>query len=290
MAKKDKIDRDEIEQEYGLSYALFKAFPELDDLLHKAVNGSWTATKFQVELRQTKWFAKHSDSWRKMTALKYSDPTTYQERLAQARSNVQNLARQYGANNFTKKSFNRLVERSLLFGLDEGQIRDLIASHVKPSDGHYGGDLASIEQQLRQTAYSNGIRLHQEQLTHWMRQIVRGNQSVQNFENHIRDVAAKTFSAYGAEIKGGMNVSDMAAPYMQSMADVLEINPSTISMFNPLLRRAMTHKNDKGEVQPMSIADFEDYLRQQPRWQHTDAAKKMMTGYAVKLGEMFGVV
>jgi hypothetical protein len=52
-AGKDKINPDEIEQEYGLSYALFQAFPELKDLLSKATAASWSPTRFQVELRQT---------------------------------------------------------------------------------------------------------------------------------------------------------------------------------------------------------------------------------------------
>lgn len=289
-AKKDTIDQDEIEQEYGLSYALFKAFPELNTLLHHAVNQSWTAQRFQVELRQTKWFKQHSDSWRQMTALKYSDPQSYQERLAQARTSVMNLAGEFSATNITKAAMNRLVERSLLLGLNDDQVKDLLASHVVPSKtGQYGGDLASIQSNLRSTALNNGVRVGAGEMRNWMRAIVRGNASQEQYENYIRNIAAQTFGAYGEQIKGGMNLSDVAAPYVQSMSQVLELNPQSIDMFDPTIRKALAYKDDKGNSVPMSITDFEDQLRQDKRWQYTKQAKDSAMGFATALASQWGL-
>lgn len=293
MAKKknkDGINRNEIEQEYGLSYALFKAFPELMHLLHQAVANNWTASRFQVELKQTKWFQKHSDIWRQNIALKYSDPATYQERLGNSRTLVQNLAGAYGVS-LSAKALARLSERSLLLGWDENQIRDVLANHVMPNhQGEYGGQLAPIEEQLRNTALRNGVHLDRPQLKRWMQAIVRGNASQEQYQNHIRDIAAQTFSAYGQQIKGGMDLADIASPYIQTMASTLELNPAGIDLYDKTIRRALSHKNDKGEAVPLSISDFEDQLRQDRRWQYTDQARTQMTDYAVKLGQMFGVL
>lgn len=287
----DKINQDDIEEEYGLSWALFQAFPELKQLLRQAVNGNWDPNKFQVELRQTDWFKKHSDVWRQNTALKYSDPTSYQERLGNSMTAVQNLAAAFGAR-LSPKAAKRLAERALLFGMSEDQIRDVLAGHVRPSQaGHFGGQLASIEQTLRATALANGVRIGNGQITRWMREIVRGNASQDQFETFIRDVAAKTFGAYGEQVRGGMNMGDLASPYIQSMSQILEVNPSAIDMFDPTIRRAMAgQRNDKGELQPVSITDFEESLRRDTRWQYTKQANGMARELATQIGQMWGAL
>lgn len=289
MPKKDKIDRDEIEQEYGLAYALFKAFPELEKLLKKAVNQGWDANKFQVELRQTDWFKKHNDVWRQNIALKYSDPSTYKERLGNSMTALENLAGAYGAR-LSKKAERRLAERALLFGWDEDQIRDQLARFVRPSQGgHYGGQLSAVETQLRNTALRNGVRIGQDQMQRWMRNIVRGNSSQEQFETFIRSEAAKTFTAYADQINGGMDLADVASPYIQSMSDILELNGSGIDLYDRTIRKALSHKNDKGEPSPMSISEFEDTLRQDKRWAHTQQANDQARGYVDALSKMWGL-
>lgn len=285
---KDKINRDKIEEEYGLSFALFKSNPELMKLLHQAVNQTWTAQKFQVELRQTDWFKKHSDIWRQNMALKYSDPTTYKERLGNSLTAVQNLAGAFGAT-LSKQATKRIAERALLFGWSEDQIRDVLANHVRPSHGHYEGQLSGIETTLRNTALRNGVRLGNDQVKRWMREIVRGNSSQEQYETFIRDVAAKTFAAYGDQIKGGMDMADVASPYIQSMADILEVNPASVDLYDRTIRRALSFKNEKGESVPMSITDFEDSLRQDKRWQYTKNAKDQARGYTQAIARMWGL-
>lgn len=288
--KQDKIDRDEIEREYGLAYALFKAFPELDDLLQRAVNNNMDPSKFQVELRQTKWFQKHSDIWRQNQALKYADPATYRERLMNSRTQVQNLAGAFDAD-LGKKAMRRLSERALLFGWSDDQIRDQLANFVRPgANGHYEGQLAGIEEQLRNTAMRNGVRIDRKQLKGWMRNIVRGNSSQEQYQTYIRDVAAKTFGAYGDQIKGGMDLIDVASPYMQSMAEILELNPASVDLYDKTIRKALSYRDADGKAVPMSVTDFEDSLRADKRWQYTDNAREQLTGYAISLGEMFGTL
>src|SRR5690348_14538965 len=97
MPKKDKLDPKEIEREYGFAYSFFKSDPELMKLLKDAVAGTWDVSQFEAHLKATKWYKKHSDVWRQTSALKHTDPATYQERLGNMRSQVANLAGQFGA-------------------------------------------------------------------------------------------------------------------------------------------------------------------------------------------------
>jgi hypothetical protein len=287
----DKIDRDQIEEDYGLSYALFKAFPELEKLLKDAIAGNWTPTKFQVELRQTDWFKKHSDVWREATALFHSDPATFDERLQESLTAVTNLAGSVGAQ-IGQQGLERLAKRALLFGMDEAQIRDVLAKHVRPGgEGYYTGDLSSIEDQLRSTAIQNGVTLHDAQLKKWMQAIVRGDSSQDQFVTAIRRMAADAFPLYGEQIKGGVDLMDVASPFIQSMSEILELNPADIKLTDPTIRRALSGRTDSaGKIVPTTTSDFEESLRNDARWMYTRNARDTAEGFAASIGKMWGLV
>lgn len=289
--KQDKIDRDQIEEDYGLSYALFKAFPELEQLLKDAIAGNWTPTKFQVELRQTKWFEKHSDVWREVTALHYSDPATFNDRLAESQAAVANLAASVGAQ-LTPAGLERLAKRSLLFGFDEAQIRDVLAKHVKPSQsGYYTGELSTVEDQLRSTALQNGINLAPDQMQKWMQSIVRGDANQDQFVTAIRRMAADAFPLYGEQVSAGVDLMDVASPFIQSMSDILEMSPADIKLTDPTIRRALSGRRDSsGKVVATTLSEFEDDLRKDSRWMYTKNAKTTAEGMAASIGKMWGLL
>lgn len=280
---------DHIEQDYGLSYALFKAYPELNGLLKKAVAGSWTAGKFQTELRQSKWFKTHSDVWRKNTALKYADPASYRQRVDASVVGVRNLMDALGVG-LNPAGLRTMAERAVLFGWDEGAIRDQLSAYVKPSQGEYGGDLAGAQKNLETLAYQNGIKLSPTQLQNWMVSIARGDGGEEEFGAQIRNIAAQTFSLYGDQIQGGSNMMDVATPYIQAMASKLELNPGQLDLFDPTIRKALTGvQDDKGVYQPMSVTSFEDTLRKDKRWQFTQDAQDQARGYVSALSKAWGI-
>jgi hypothetical protein len=291
VGKQDKIDRDQIEEDYGLSYALFKAFPELEKLLKNAIAGNWTPSKFQVELRQTEWFKKHSDVWREVTALHHSDPATYDERLSESMAAVSNLAGSVGAQ-ISQQGLERLARRALLFGFDEAQIRDVLAKHVRPSQsGYYTGDLSTVEDSLRSTAIQNGITLQDDQMRKWMQSIVRGDASQEQFVTAIRRMAADAFPLYGEQVKGGVDLMDVASPFIQSMSELLELNPADVKLTDPTIRRALAGRTDSsGKIVPTTISDFEDSLRNDNRWMYTRNARDTAEGLAASIGRMWGLV
>ena len=286
---KDRLNPKEIEREYGFAYKFFKSNDELWKLLNQSIDKGWGVSRFQAELRSTNWFKKHSDIWRQNTALKYSDPRTYTERLTNYREQVRNLGAQWGAD-LTHKEIERIAERGYMFGWSEDQLMNALAPQVEPTaDGRYKGQLAGMQDQLQQTAHANGINLNEKSVRTWMRSIVNGSADIKQYQDYVRSLAAQTFKAYSRDITAGVDVADLAAPYMQSMAETLEINPASINMFDPTIRKAMAHQNEKGEAVPLSVTDFEDQLRADNRWQYTDSAHKQLKGYANQLGKLWGI-
>ena len=289
MPKKDTLNAKEIEEDYGLSMGLFKSSKELYGLLRKAVKGNWTATKFQVELRNTKWFKTHSATWRENQALKFSDPKTFKANVKERQVAINDLARSYGVS-LSAKTLAKMATVSTMNGFDDARMRDWIANYVKPSSqGNYGGELAGLQAQLEQTASRNGVRISGPAMKSWMQAITRGNQTVEGYQAYLRDQAAKTFSAFGDQIRAGMDMQDVASPYIQSMAEVWEINPQQVDMFDQTLRKALTRKNEKGQVDPTSIGDFEEQLRKDPRWRQTKQANKQARAMAEAMASAWGL-
>lgn len=289
MPKQDKIDPKQVEEDYGLSMGLFKSSKELYGLLKKATRGNWTATKFQVELRNTNWFKKHSATWRENQALKFSDPQTFRSNVKERQVAINDLARSYGVS-LSAATLKKMATVSTMNGFDDARMRDWIANYVKPSkQGNYGGELAGLQAQLEQTAARNGVRIGGPAMKSWMQAITRGNQTVEGYQAYLRDQAAKTFSAFGDQIRGGMDLQDVVSPYVNSMAEILEINPQQIDMFDQTIRKAITQKNAKGQVSPAALGDFEDSLRKDPRWRQTKNANKQARAMAAAMANAWGL-
>ena len=141
---------------------------------------------------------------------------------------------------------------------------------------------------------------------------MRGDSTQEQYQRVIRSMAARQFDHFADQINSGVDLQDIAQPYMQTMADVLELNPGQIDLYDHTIRQALsgfhrsgfdangpkTGSNKSNKKQggsqmsggPMTMTEFEDYLRQDKRWQFTQSARDQATEYAVRLGEAFGVL
>lgn len=285
----DNLSAKEMAQEYGYQLKFFKQSPELWHMLQRATKNNWTAQKFAIEFQQTKWFKNHSSTYREAMHRKIADPESFKREVDQKWEELQQLAAQYGSK-ISYKWGRGVAERAILYGHTDLELRDFLSRHVRPGKGgHFGGSLASVEEQVRQTAFRNGIRLSQKSMNGWMRRIVSGQTTMENYNNWVRTQAQRTWKAYAHEIKAGADLIDLADPYIQSMREILELPPEEVDLFSPKIRRALSHKNAKGETDPMSLVDFENSLRDDPRWRHTQNASDTLSEAAFGLVNKLGL-
>jgi hypothetical protein len=74
------------------------------------------------------------------------------------------------------------------------------------------------------------------------------------------------------------------------MAQVLELPPGQVNMFDPTIRKAMSYKDSAGQAAPQPLWDFQNSLRKDPRWAKTQNAQDAAMGTAHKILSEFGVV
>ncbi len=291
-ASEDKpLARNEQAELYGFVEGLLDSNKELRKLFDKAVKGQWTTEKFQAELRDTKWFKTTSQSEREFLVLKFGDPKTADQKLDQAYVKVRQLAAQLGIveSPALLKKMNTWAYNMVAKGWDEAQMRYEIGKYVTFGT-HLQGEGGEIQMQLRELAYDMGVTMSTSWYADKTRAVLRGIATVQDYEDAIRKQAAALYPQFKKQIDAGQTVAEIASPYIQSMQTILEIPAGSISVQDKLIKSALQNKDKTtGANAVMPLWQFENQLREDPRWKKTQNAQNSMMQVAHQVLSDFGV-
>lgn len=274
---------------------LLDSVPALRHLLDQAIAGDWSASKFQNAVEDSAWWKSHSDTARSRIIQQANDPAAWQQSLNNVQSSITNLAHQLGMP-LNSATIRAIANSALLSGNDGNQqwLTQQIGkhenyNHVTSTDGFQGG-MASTVQQLEQLAGDYGYHWSPAQIARNAQQILMGEQTIDTYRQGVQKWAKSTFPGLAQEIDSGQTIKDLATPYVQSMANLLEVDPGTLTTFNPTIRKAMQGALDPATKQRAAtpLWQFEDQVRQDPRWQYTQNARDTMSSALVKIGQDFG--
>ena len=275
---------------FGYSVAFFNSDPELKALLNKAVSGNWTPQQFVAKLQATKWFKTHGEAARQTIALRTSDPATYKQRLTAASTQVGQVATRLGA--VLPYGVNTQISKMALeLGWSEDQIRNALSKYVTANkDGLYSGNAAQAQLQIRELASDYGYSLSTAQSGNWVKGMVMGSVTIEQVKQQIMQDAMSRFPALKDRLAAGETLEQIAAPYKDSYSKILEVNPETIALRDPLLQRALSTKDKKGKPAVATVWQFEEDLRKDPRWLQTNNARDQLVGNTRKVLSDMGLV
>jgi hypothetical protein len=138
---------------------------------------------------------------------------------------------------------------------------------------------------LVKTAVANGLDLDKtfsSQLPSWIKRIENG-EDPEVFKQLIRQTAKIGLPDKVSKLLDqGLDLDAVYAPYRNTMASILEINPDSISLNDSLLRSAI--QGDK----EMPIYDFQRQIKRDNRWQYTDNARNEAADVATTVLRDFG--
>lgn len=282
-----KLSMKELAEEYGFTEDFLNANPELRDKVFKPmVKEGWSKDMFQAKLRDTKWWKTHSDKERQYLTQLYSDPATAKQSMAQAKVTVQQLAQQLGikVTDFTKKKMNEAAYDVVAKGWNEGQLRYFLGQYVYFDGGDMEGQGADTQNELRSYAYSMGVHMSDKWYADNTRKVLRGLATTSDFKNDMLRQAKGMFPQYSKQLDAGQTVADIASPYMQSMAQILELPTGSINLFDKSIKKALQYKNPTTlQTETKPLWQFENELRNDPRWKKTKNAQDslMQVGHQV---------
>ena len=166
------------------------------------------------------------------------------------------------------------------------------APNIIKSDRAAGiSDAASVTlQKLQQTAADYGIMVPDQHLLDMTESIAKGKVQEADALDYIKQTAASAFPAYADQIlTKGMTVKQLAAPKIGSMSKILEIDPTDITLDDPLIRKALSSKDVNGQPTTVSQYDFENQLRKDPRWQYTQNAHQTISAAGMDFAKNMGL-
>lgn len=143
------------------------------------------------------------------------------------------------------------------------------------------------EYTMKQFAYANGVQVSDQAIKKQAQLVTRKLATTQDYQDQIRQSAISMFPAYKTQIESGVNMRDVADPYMQMMAEELELPYQSIDLTNNLIKQALNGVSSDGKPTGLTLTDFQSQLRADPRWRDTgNAQKSVMQVSANVLREM----
>jgi len=198
----------------------------------------------------------------------------------------------------------KLIATELGVELTEGQINSLgydyangsiDATTVKSRIAATGninfatGEAAKTIDSLKATAANFGVSYDPSWYNQSAKDILTGKVDNDTITQQLKDMAKSRYPSLAKQIDAGYTVKQIASPYFQSMANILEINPNDISMEDPTIKQAFTSLNNDGQPMTKPLWEFEKELRKDERWRFTKNAQQDLMGTARKVLQDFGL-
>lgn len=268
-----KVTPEDLAATYGWAFGFLNSNPELKSKFDQAVKETWTPQKFQAEIRDTEWWKTTSETRRQAQVTRNTDPATWNAAIAAEKIRVTQLAAEIGAA-VPPDKLNTIAKNSIELGMDEDLLRNALGQYVTfTKEGTMKGEAGMWVYTMRKYASDMGVELSDDALKNYAQRVVRKVASSQDFESEIRERAKSLLPGYEEAIDAGSTVREIANPYMQMMAQELEIPYTSIGIDNPLIKSALNGVNADGAPSGVSLIDFQSQLRNDPRWRKTKAAQ-----------------
>lgn len=283
MASEARLSPEELASEYGWAYSFMNSIPEVKSLFKSYVAEDWSKEKFQSKLRDTKWWKTNSDSMREAQAMKKTDPATWNAKVGAMRVQIQQLAAEMGAS-IPSGKLAKLAEQAISTNMDEALLRNTLGGYIEfTSTQNLKGAAGMYEHNMKQFAAENGVELDKQTLLNQAELIARGLAKENDFQNQIVNQAASMYPAYTEQLMAGQSMRDIAAPYMDIMAQDLGLLPEAVTLKDPLIKQALNGANKQGKPVGMDLTTFQNVVRNDPRWVRTSQAQNdlMKTGIKV---------
>jgi hypothetical protein len=261
-----RLDASELAETYGMSYAFFKSQPELWKLLNGAVEGQWTAQKFQAEVKNSGWWKKNSETARQAQVLEKTDPATYKATMEAARVAARQMAVKTGAI-LSDKNVEQLAKNMVWYGWEDAQVGNFLGQYVKFGKDHtLAGVAGQAARVIKEEAYKNGVAVTEQSVLNNAQYLVRGLTSMEKIQTGIREQAMGLYPAFAEQIKAGASVQDLAQPYVQVVAQELGVPVTDVDAFSPRVKQALNRTNAQGLPEAMNLNDFTQQVRNDPAW------------------------
>lgn len=273
---------------WGLTYAMLNDpvyGPELQGVL-RLLNAGNIAGATEA-LQKSKFYQDKSSTAAARFKLKTSQPGAYADSLDKYKQAQKKRLTAAGIK-MDPLQLDGILAQAFDNGLDENQLDTTILGTGKYSAQFGGTTLGSVDS-LRQYANSFGMSYNTATWDNYSKDLFAGTTTAEDIQAKIRRDAASAFPSFADQINNGISVDALASAYKSSMANILEIDPDSISYNDPTLRKALQAVDAAGKPTTKPIWQFEQELRNDPRWEYTNNARSTVDSISLKVLRDWGL-
>lgn len=285
------LDSDTLASQYGFASVFFNLDPELKGILDQAVREQWTPDKFKAKFMASNWFRNNSQPYKAWQELKARDPAEAQRQIRQKALELQNLATKMGVPaGATSAQWQNWAEAELSSGMNQDEIiKSIVDGNAWGPES--GGQAGVIDSRIRQIAGDYGVTISDSEIGNLTRGILQGSMTEDNVMSYAKDMAVSKYAGMKGYLDQGFTVRQVAAPYIQSYAQLLEQAPNTSQLDDPLLQKALQGTPDPKTGLPVmqSLYQFENSVRQDSRWLGTKNARDSVENVAMGVLRDWGI-
>ena len=298
----------DFQAKYGVQAALINSDPSLKALFDQARKENWDANRFKAEFLNTDWSKTHAESWQAAERARLSGPGTYADSYNRMRTLIAQTAVSLGltitpdqlgaeissADITAGKTHDRtgnLVEwaldQSWGKGLDTTALKTHIAELGKINSALPGGAAYDYVSQLKTYAYNNGLSNltlagGNDYYSQAAQSILLGKSDLNTWKADILKTTKQNYSAFSAQLDAGIELRSIAAPYINTLANLLEIAPDQINLgdttgYGKMVTDALRGSDPANPV-PITLYDFEKKVKADPKWGYTNNARDTVLG------------
>lgn len=268
---------EELAQQYGFAASFFNSDPELADLIKQAVKGQWSVGKWQAKFMNTSWYRSREASIRQWADLTSRDPAEAEDKITTRVADFKDRFSQLGIP-VDEGTLRGLASQSLQYAWSENQIGDIIGSYVHYLPGQMGGTTAALETQIKGLAYQYGVTVTNDQMGQWITGLVNKSFTEDNVTDMVRDAAKSKYVGLQKQLDSGRTTRDIAGQHISEYSRLLEVDPGTISLDDPILANALQGTVDPhtGVPVPQTVFQMSQAVKKDPRWLGTKNARDDM--------------
>lgn len=300
-------DWEQIVTQYGYSLGVLKEygnelrpiFKWLAGELQKGETPANLKAEFDRRVSQTKFGDRTSTEIEADLARFGSSRKDYQANLRRLTQEIRRVAvRKYGEGVLNSLSDGKAwdLAASLVYdqpgfldgNFDQQAIEQSLMSFATPATAD-GGEVGGYKVALNAWLSANGVVMTGERVNDYVRKMESGALDFAQVKQDIRNNDfVRQYAGYADLFKQGQDVADIAMDFRQSAANLLEKSLDSVTIDDPLVKRALQYKGADGKPVQMALYEFEREVRKTPEWDMTNNAMAAYTDIGETILRNFG--
>ena len=157
------------------------------------------------------------------------------------------------------------------------------------ADEDVAGTLGQAQDQLRALARAYGVDMGESWYATAAKQVGKGTE-VTSFLDEIKQTAIGRYPGLADRINKGSTTSQIASPYLQAKARILEVDADSLDLDDIDIQQAIGYKDATGNFSTKPLWQFEQDIRRKPEWQYTQNARSSYDSVMLKVLRDFGLM